>query len=538
MMNTVKLSLHYSRAGGALSCVSPCAALLLLAACAQSPGQITAQAAKKTPNAPPLRAVAVIEWTGEENKPGEAPQIKTSRLVPISIFDGAQLQDAGLYLSRPEPLALAGEVEYQLKQNGATVGLFDVKNAAQEMGGWVGYGEWKVPPAPKHAAAARPQKVEDDEDDEKPVLHRKKHDGDETGGDSTGSGSTSSSSDDPGRPRLHKKDDSGSSPNSPSGTGSSGTGSNGTSSTSAGSDDPDRPVMKKPKKPEEDIGHVDSLPDVSDPDRPRLVRGKDNSQSLKVLPSLLGMPPDMRQTVGVSDVRDKPDHPWSYAWAGPDDEAKMKAALEDQARIALGIAAPAPAKTPASARRATGTGTGSATARRTAKPAPPPAPVELENEQFRVFQLAYDAGATLVLSAQVTIAPAQAKPVQAKSGQTGSGQTKSGQTKSAPAGSNQTYADKQAPQTRVKFVTLVAQPDLYGNLRILLKNVSDSAHLDETPRMILVDAVDALADNRGELLFELRGAGQRQFALYRVLRGEATQIFITSENAYGSANGD
>lgn len=559
MMKGVKLSLHYSRAGGTLSC-----AALLLAVCAQLPGQMPGQAAKKAKDAPPLRAVAIIEWTGEEAKPGETPKIKTSRLVPISIFDGAQLQDAGLYLTRPEPLALAGEVEYQLKQNGATVGLFDVKSAAQEMGGWVGYGEWKSPPAPKHTTAA-PPKVEDDEDDDKPVLHRKKHDGDETGGASSGSsgtstdsGGSSSSSDDPDRPRLHKKNDSGGG-SGPSSTSSSGTGPTSESGTGSGTDDdrpvlhkkspddssnsssgsgnttssgnssgsgsasspsdPDRPVMKKPKKPQEDIGHVESLPNVSDPDRPRLVRGKDNSQSLKVLPSLLGMPPDMRQTVGVSDVRDKPDHPWSYAWAGPDDEAKMKAALEDQARIALGIAAPsAPAKTPAPARRGTGTRAGSTTSRRTTNPAPLPAPIELEDEQFRVFQLAYDSGATLVLSAQITVAPAQAN--------------------SAPADSNQIYADKQTPQPSVKFVTLVAQPDLYGNLRILLKSVTDSAHLDETPRMLLVDAVDALADNRGELLFELRGASQRQFALYRVLRGEATQIFITSGNAYSSAIGN
>ena len=45
------------------------------------------------------------------------------------------------------------------------------------------------------------------------------------------------------------------------------------------------------------------------------------------------------------------------------------------------------------------------------------------------------------------------------------------------------------------------------------------------PRMRLVDAVDAMADNRGELLFELRGETQRQFALYRVLRGQAEQTF-------------
>jgi hypothetical protein len=45
--------------------------------------------------------------------------------------------------------------------------------------------------------------------------------------------------------------------------------------------------------------------------------------------------------------------------------------------------------------------------------------------------------------------------------------------------------------------------------------------------MRLVDAVDAMADNRGELLFELRGATQRQFALYRVLRGQAEKLFVS-----------
>jgi hypothetical protein len=76
-------------------------------------------------------------------------------------------------------------------------------------------------------------------------------------------------------------------------------------------------------------------------------------------------------------------------------------------------------------------------------------------------------------------------------------------------------------------VTLVAQPDLYGGVLVLYKSVTDSAHLDETPRMRLVDAVDAMGDNRGELLFELRGQTQRQFALFRVLRGSAEQLFAT-----------
>ena len=84
-----------------------------------------------------------------------------------------------------------------------------------------------------------------------------------------------------------------------------------------------------------------------------------------------------------------------------------------------------------------------------------------------------------------------------------------------------------------KFVTLIAQPDLYGGVAVLFKNVTDAASLDLTPRMRLIDAVDAEADNRGELLFELRGASQRQFALYRVLRGDSSRIFLSAPESIG-----
>src|SRR5262249_52558391 len=89
-----------------------------------------------------------------------------------------------------------------------------------------------------------------------------------------------------------------------------------------------------------------------------------------------------------------------------------------------------------------------------------------------------------------------------------------------------------------KFVTIIAQPDLYGNVLVLLKSVTDLAHLDETPRMRLVDAVDALADNRGELLFELRGEGQRQFALYRIYRGGGDQMFVGGGGVYGTLSSE
>ena len=508
----MKHSLHYFRLSLAVSSV---ALLAVSCAWAQYTGSATNSAAKKTKDAPPLRAIAVLEWTGDEARPGVPARIKTSRLVPVSIFNGEKLEDAGIYLARPQPLALAGEVEYQMKKNGSTVGIFDVKNAGQEMGSWVGYGEWKAPPPARPAFAATAKLDEDDQDDDKPVLHRKQHDDDAppnatASGQSSTSGSTNSSagsgtspsttsSDDPDRPVLHKKDSGDSSSGNSIGNSTASTAGN--SGSSPASSDNDRPVMKKPKASQpEDIGHVDSLPQVSDPDRPRLQRGKDNSQSLKVLPSLMGMPSDMRQTVGVSDEKDKPDHPWGFTWADADDEAKMKDALEDQARIALGIAPPPAPQKPAVKR-------GAAPPVHKVKPASPAAPVALEGVQFRAFELAYGSGATLVLSAHVTFTP----------------QSQDADHPAAP---------------RQKYVTLIAQPDLYGGLRMLLKNVTDTAHLDETPHMILVDAVDALADNRGELLFELRGATQRQFALFRITRGVAEQIFVTNGGSYGSISGN
>jgi len=53
----------------------------------------------------------VLEWTA--TRPSKA-----SRLIPVSVYDGAELQDGGIYLARPAPLALSSEVEYELKDNG------------------------------------------------------------------------------------------------------------------------------------------------------------------------------------------------------------------------------------------------------------------------------------------------------------------------------------------------------------------------------------------------------------------------------------
>ncbi len=447
-----------------------CALLAAAPAIAQYPGQIKQNQQDQT-----MRAVAVLEWTGDEAHP------KASRLVPVALYDGQDLQDAGIYMARPAPLALSSEVEYELKENGKTTGLFVVNSAGQEQGSWIGFGAWK--PLSKPKVSAPVAKLDKDEwgndNDDKPVLHRKQHNDKQTSGKGSGGDSgTNAPASDPDRPTLHKK-----------------TSDDNSASGGTAAPDPDRPTLKKKTERAEasqtpvDEGHVESVRTLSDPDRPKLLRGKPAEQGGTVLPTLMGLPAEMHQVVAVSDAKNRPEHVWSYSWANPEDASNMKAAMEDIARDALGLSQPAHEAPKA---KATSARTTSAARKKIALPPVPPAPALLHDEQFRVFELAYGAGATMVLSART-----------------------------------------EGVGAKQRFITLICQPNIYGKVTVLFKNVTDAAHLDDTPRMRLVDAVDALADNRGELLFELRGATQRQFALYRVLRGQVTRLFVSGPGSIG-----
>lgn len=508
MVVGITVNLYYSRAGRRVSwrgvCKSRgmhklCVLALAMGAAVQplARAQYAGQVDKKNAQEPQLRAVGVLEWTGDEGKP------KNSRLVPITVYDGQALQDGGVYLARPQPMAIADGVEYILQKNGDRIGLFDIDGSGQQMGSWVGFGSWKPMPAPKVAAPMDARVDMDDPASDRPTLHRKHGSGDATGGagseggKSGGEAGTAAPAPDPDRPTLHKQTDDTSG-------GSDSKGGTDTSASTAPAPDPDRPTLhkapatsssgdpslKKGKPKTVDQGYVESLPDVTDPDRPRLLRGKPAGSGPMVSPTLMGMPSDMEQAVAVSDAANLPAHPWTYSWANAADELKMKSDLEDVARTALGIQAAPVAKPKATKTAAAKTAQGAKAKTHLTLP-PPPAP--LVDEQFRVFELAYGSGATLVLTAHTD-----------------------------------------GPLEQQKFVTLIAQPDLYGSLGVLFKSVTDGGHLDDAPRMRLVDAVDALADNRGELLFELRGATERQFALFRVLRGRAEKLFVTGGGSFGS----
>jgi len=74
-------------------------------------------------------------------------------------------------------------------------------------------------------------------------------------------------------------------------------------------------------------------------------------------------------------------------------------------------------------------------------------------------------------------------------------------------------------------VTLVARTDIYGSLRKLYSGVTDKFHLDITPRLELVDVVDADGDRRGEFLFrETTDAGEG-YIIYRPTPDKLWKMF-------------
>lgn len=407
----------------------------------------------KVPEAklPELRAVGVLEWTGEAGKPS------ASRLIPVAVYTGNRYQDAGIYMARPEPLAVEGDTEYELQQAGVPKGRFDIFSAGNVQGTWYGYGVWKPlteVKTPKLSVSKVMPEIVRDVDSDRPHLSKGKSDPHQP--------------DTPAGPvqQTAAKD----SPSARAGT---------EPHVSSTSDDPDRPKLRKRQKVEsggDTPGDAGSKMEDRDPDRPMLHRGI--PAAARESGKLTGTPPSLQQMMALSTTTNDEPHSYVYQWADPADATKMQNALEKLAREAL---------TDQHAPQAIGS-TQKATVRtaQIAKTAPPAAGLIVDD--FRAFELSYNGGATLVFSSRTT----------------GEGNA-------------------------VKYVTIIAQPDFYGSPRVIFKQVTDAGHLDVTPRMKLIDAVDTNGDRRAELVFEVRGRGERQFGIYRIVSGHAEQVFLTSE---------
>ncbi len=400
---------------------------------------------------------------------GEEDKPKSSRLVPVTVFSEGVYQDGDLYMARPAPLALTSETQYELQESGVPKGYFDVMQAGKLEDSWFGYGNWqplKPPSPPKSAQSRLTPEVVVDADDDKP--HLKRHAGSEAPEDAGKPGAGTSSSSGSQKTSPQQKNSQTTPPPTP--------------------EDPDRPHLRKRPKdagtPSSDVGVEAMAPDSgNDPDRPKLHRGQPLTPPTFVADKLTGIPENLHQMVAVSDASDRPPHSFAYTWANAEEESSAKSALEQLAWRE--VAPPKSSESPKVAGATKGT-----TRRRTpatpktAASAPQP---HFADEKFKTFELAYGSGPTMVFSART-----------------------------------------EGEAADQHFITLVAETDLYGTPHVLLTRTTDSGHLDQTPQLRLIDAVDADGNNRGELLFELRGKKERQFALYSVTRGRIEQIFTTS----------
>ncbi|MGH9586250.1 MAG: hypothetical protein ACRD3F_04825, partial [Acidobacteriaceae bacterium] len=252
---------------------------------------------------PTLRATAVLEYTGDLAKP------TASRLVPVAVWDGQDYQPGGLYLAQPVPLTVETGTQYVLEDAGTPKGLFDVKAAADVGGSWMAIGSYQKPLPPKYAKLKASKNMPAIIDDSKP------HFAHVPTSDTKTKAQNNAPAIDPNRPRLHPRPDDGS--------GQSG---NDQASNPAPAIDPNRPILREPAstpaaaKSQPGSGAApETASDAVDPNRPHLEYGRPEQQEAldaptKVIATLAGKSPDLKQMAAVSDDVSRPPHSFEYSW--------------------------------------------------------------------------------------------------------------------------------------------------------------------------------------------------------------------------------
>ncbi len=129
----------------------------------------------------------------------------------------------------------------------------------------------------------------------------------------------------------------------------------------------------------------------------------------------------------------------------------------------------------------------------------------------RAFDLDYSSSPTIVLTAKLPVDRRSRLPRKAL-------QRKARQRK-RPTAKTVTTGDF------TYFVTIVAKVDINDQPQKIFSSVTDTRHLDAYSRMELIDAVDADANGRGDLLFRLYSDTGISYGLYRVSPYQIEKIF-------------
>ena len=386
-------------------------------------------------------------------------------------------------------MALEPGTVYEGFRTGTPVGLFTVSNPETLKGEWRAQGTWKVESAaPRSASGSKKPtfKSAPKEDEDRPVLRRPGSPGPsqsppQSSPPPSSPSSTPAPSEDDDRPKLKRPGSADSSQSTTQGSPPPASGPSSTTTTQ-----PSTP-QSPPATPAKNTGaSSESQSSDDDSGRPRLRRGRPEQEQAERIPEP-GSPPPAKNTpataapgaknapaatlttgealAAISDTDGPETHPFTYELRPQDRTAYMKRVTE----------------------------MGSVAVTKFEKALDPQfSSCALEDTSMRAFDPNYSNEPDLVFNAHCSILSGT--------------QVRGRRTAAATAGEKRGEA----------WVTVVARVDLYGEPRQLFASVTDTKHLDEVPRLELIDAVDADGDGRGELLFREYTDSGKAFVVYRV----------------------
>jgi hypothetical protein len=482
---------------GIVVCISSWAAIAIAQ---EERPQITPgerKAARKKDAEP--RAVALLQLTSS----GKAS------LLPIAILINGKFWDATAYKATPVPFALDSGTVYEAERSGSSLGLFTVSsalhsNAANTQSPWIGTGAW-VPagtekPKTTLQTEAAPTGINASEGPPRLTRNPAKDAPAASNPPNPTPTSTPAPASGDGPPRLTKPATEAPPASSAPASPASSTPPPGDSKGAPGSTVPSaaKPA-DRPQAPASDSG-------AGQANRPRLRRGKPAESFADeeipgyskpgAAPSANGGKPaeaasaaPVQLIPAISDAGGPDPHSYGFEFLKDEEGERlqqMTAMAKQQVRAYL--------EAQAKARIVPKTTAARPSQRVIAKKGPEPI---LSNVQMKAYDLWSSNQPVLIFSAQAQMPPAPA-----------------GQGSSSGSSGDLQYS-----------VLLVAYPDIYHDLHKIYAAVTDKYHLDVTPRLELIDAVDADGDGRGELLFRQTSDGGSGWVIYRASADKLSKMF-------------
>ena len=437
-----------------------------------------------------------------------SPDGKKGRIIPIAIMMDGKFYDAGSYKAAPVPMALDFGIVYEGFRSGVSQGFLTITQPGQLNHVWIAEGTW-LPAGSKalerHKKYSTPV-IADEDKNGPPVLHRR---AEKTDSDSKDNDKDKDKDKDQQKPAPAPASPTAAPPASAPSSADSTKAPTATDAAKA----PAPSETAKASAPASSSTASDEP--VGDPNRPRLRRGMpDSSVRRDTYPTFEALAvatpgaaaagtakPDAKTAKvsaaaspqitftfipAISDAGGPDPRPYTYE-VKPAEEASYRNKMLDLAATLVRGPANAATKEAAPASK-------KSSARKSVSKPPQPA---FDDVSLRIFDLSNSNEPVLVLSAKT-------HPVAVSAG--------------AAASATGRVEEQQE-------ITLIARTNLEGELRKLFFSQTDSRHLDITPRMELIDAVDADGDGRGELLFRRTFDDGSAYAIYRVTADRLWPLF-------------